>query len=211
MNPETLLILDNSLRYALLTFLSLFLFFVGFASWRSRARKWRLTERFRQRWQHRYQGAGDEPEFFALQINYLRTWFRCGMLAAGLAGFSFLVYSLVPLPFLANFATNPSWQIAPLRLTALQLDRFHEGFSLDGEIWNQTGESIQDLQAVITIWDHNREQLDSVVVKVTPSPLGAKSGGKFSLTYNRNSPLIYGYKVDFLHAEGDEILHQKGF
>ena len=211
MNPETLLILDNSLRYSLLTFLSLFLFFVGFARWRSLVSKWRLTERFRQRWRHQYPGAEEEPEFFALRINYLRTWLRCGVLAAGLAGLSFVVYSLVPIPFLANFATNSSWQIAPLRLTTLQFDRFHEGFSLNGEIWNQTGESIRDLRAVITIWDHNREQLDSVAVNVTPSPLGAKSGGQFSFTYSRNSPLIYGYNVNFVDAEGDEILHQQGF
>jgi len=150
-------------------------------------------------------------------MNRLRTAFHAVLLSALLAGLIFLGVSFLPLPFLDNFASVRDLQEWPLRLTALVYQRTYEGFTLQGEVWNQTKAPIENAQAVVRIWGKDRNLLDTVTVPLEPNSLpppqpGTPSHpGSFNLTYNKNSPFIYGYEVAFLGADGKVIPHIKGF
>ena len=133
------------------------------------------------------------------------------ILSVVLSSLSFLVYAFVPAPFLDNFTTGASWKRAPLRITVLDFDRFHEGFSLNGEIWNQGKETLNDIQILVSVLDHNEEQLDELLVSTAPPDLEAGQTASFELRYAENSSLIHGYQLSFRSGDGTPINHVAGF
>jgi len=147
----------------------------------------------------------------------LKTAFHAVLLSALLAGLFFLGMSFLPLPFLDNFASVRDLQEWPFRLTALVYQRTYEGFALQGEVWNQTRAPIENAQAVVRVWGNDRSLLDTVIVPLEPNSLppsqpgNPSQPGSFNLTYNKNSPFIYGYEVTFQGADGKVIPHVKGF
>ena len=217
MNSETLAIIDNAIRFSLLAFVCFFAFFQIYAALRLRRRTRRLADYFQEEFENHLreealeEAVEEKEDPVVLTSNRLRTAFHSLALAAFLAALCFLLFSFAPLPFFHNFATDLAWQTTPLRLTALSFERFHEGFSLDGEVWNQTQEPIAQLQVVVTIWDHNREPLDEVAVSVSPQPLDAGKAGRFEMRYEKNSPFLYGYQVAFRDGEGSIVPHLEGF
>ena len=122
----------------------------------------------------------------------------------------FLVFVFTPLPFFQNFSAVDSWRITPLRLTAVTYDRYYEGFSLDGEVWNQTQEPMFQLQGVVRIWGTDDKLLDEVKVDIEPSILPGGTPGTFKLQYEKNSPFIQGYQVVFVDQEGQPVPHVTG-
>ena len=184
MNPEVMEIIDRSLQYSLWSFLiffSIFLFYITIRIPKQR-------ERF-----------------------FMRSAVHALMLSGALGMVVALFISLAPLPFLENFATVPLLQVSPLRVTALTFERFHEGFSLEGEVWNQSEEPMEDFKAMIRIWKSERELLEEVSLDVMPRPLPAGTAGTFRLRYARNSPFLYGYDVYFAGGDGEVVPHIKGF
>ncbi len=215
-NPEVLLILDNSLRMALITFLALFFVFLLYALWRRRRVPRDLGDLIEEEIEPQLSEGllgQSEPRQASPPVarNFLRTALRALILASGLATLSFFVYGFAPLPYLHNFATERSWQTQPLRLTALKFERFHEGFSLEGEVWNQTREPIEGLRAIIKIRDRNRDLLDAVEATVRPQPLGPGRKGDFQFRYTENSAFLWGYQVEFHDAQDDILPHVEGF
>ena len=99
----------------------------------------------------------------------------------------------------------------PLRLTTLSYERFHEGFSLRGEVWNQTQDSLQGVTARVQVLGSENELLENVPVPVEPDPLPGRSPGTFQLNYTKNSPFLHGYRVTFESVLGAPIPHIKGF
>lgn len=217
MNAEALQIIDSALRGALLMFLLLFAFFLTYAWFRLRRKRRRLTAYFEEDLQRRVreQLGDDAPEPqrqpYLPKVNRWRTALHSMGLAALAAVFGFLLLSFAPLPFVHNFAAQRAWRTVPLRLTALQYERFHEGFSLKGEVWNQTEKPIDGLHAVVTIWDHDRDTLDKKSLDVSPQPLPPGKAGAFSLRYEENSPFLYGYGIEFIDGGGALIPHLEGF
>ena len=196
LNPEVIQILDRAVRLTLITFLILVacLGLYGFYTFNSR----KLTgsrgeDRFSRRWQ------------------ILRPLLYSIALSVVLGGLSFLFYAFVPAPFLDNFTTAEKWKRAPLRVTVLDLDRFHDGFSLNGEIWNQSGETLDDIQIVVSVLDHNEEQLDELLVSPAPAHLEAGQTASFEVRYAENSTLIHGYLLSFRGSDGTRINHVAGF
>jgi len=181
---KTLQILDNSFRYSLLAFLIILALILAYA----------LLLR-----------SGPAGTSRA------KTAWHAMVLSALLAGFFFLAVSFLPLPFFDNFASVRTLDESPLRLTALVYERTFEGFSLQGEVWNQTASAIENAQARVNIWGNDRQLLDTVIVPLEPNPLPASQPASFKLTYNKNSPFLYGYEVSFLAADGQPIPHIKGF
>jgi hypothetical protein len=185
MSSKTLEILDNALRYSLWAFLVLFLLGVAYLFFVRRKE------------------AG---------VYLIRSFFRVAMFAGLVAAVLFLVVAFTPLSFFDNFATATSLEEpTPLRLTAIVYERFFEGFSLDGEVWNQTGKAMDGIQVQVIVWGKDKKQLDRLLLPVEPSPLPARSPGKFSLRYEENSPFLEGYEVHFVTATGNPIPHVKGF
>ena len=123
----------------------------------------------------------------------------------------FLVFMFTPLPIFKNFAAGDTWKITPLRVTAVTYDRFYEGFSMEGEVWNQTEGPLLQLQTVISIWGTDDKLLDEVKVPVEPTILPGGKAGTFRLLYEENSPFIKGYQVSFLDQEGRVVPHVTGF
>ena len=184
MNASLLEIIDQSLHYSLwgfLIFFSLALFYIAIHLSRQRQR------------------------FF------LRSAAHALVLCAALGVGFFLFISFTPLPFLENFATNSMLEVTPLRLTALTFERFHEGFSLEGEVWNQTTEPLEELKVMVRVWESDRQLLEEVELSVTPRPLPAGSAATFQMRYARNSPFLYGYDIYFVRPDGEVIPHIKGF
>ncbi len=219
MNAETLLILDGAVRVSLTVFLGLFLFFLVFAALRWRRKKKSLARYFEDELASRFADPDGEsappppeqPAPYLPETNRWKTVFHSLALSGGLAALFFFLMCFAPLPFLHNFATERSWRTEPLRLTALSYERFYEGFSLNGEVWNQSQEPIQGLRAIVTIRDRNRDTLDKRILEVKPSPLEAGKAGQFSLRYAEKSPFIYGYQVEFIDGEGSLLPHIEGF
>ena len=208
MNSESLLILDSALRNSLLVFLVSFVFLASYALYRLRRRKRQLADFFEE-----FAGGPAEPEteHFELNPNRLQPILHSMFLAAGCALIAFLFLGFAPVPFVHNFASSTAWQKSPLRLTQIKLDRFHEGFEIEGEVWNQTEEPIDQLQVIVTIWDHEENPLDRLTVNTRPSPLPASRAGTFKVRYEENSPFLAGYAIEFLDGEGALIPHIEGF
>lgn len=217
MSEQILQILDQSLTYSLWAFLLIFIIILFFIALRLKARKRGLADYFREEFEKRFEReiVGEDLakplERYVPLSNRLRMAVHALFISAVLALGCFLVAGFTPISFFDNFATEKRWQTTPLRLTRLNYERFYEGFSLQGEVWNQSEESIRGLRAIIHIWKFDHELLDQVLAPVQPDPFPSRSAGTFSVRYTENSPFLYGYQVSFETADGLEVPHVKGF
>ncbi len=198
MNLELVRILDNALQISLWVFLgSLFLFLLI-----SQARLVRHAVRTR-----------DSAQVEKLNPAYdqSRVAFRSASFSLVLCLLVLAVYLFSPLPGLKNLVNTRSWQLTPLRVTAISWDRIYEGFNLEGEVWNQTDQDMGGLTAVISVVGTYDELLDSLVIPVKPEILGAGEPGTFSVSYKKNSPFIKGYRLGFTDQNGEPVRHISGF
>ncbi len=198
LDPEVLHILDGAARLTLATFLVLFagVGLYNFYSFNSR----RLTGTL-------------HPEEMDLHQPWqiLRPLLSSLVFSSLLALLSFFFYAFVPAPFLDNYATAGGWKRAAVRITSLQFDRFHEGFSLKGEIWNQKEEDLVGMQVVVSVLDHNKEPLARLVVAPVPPTMKSGQTAAFEVRYAENSTLIHGYQLAFQDSDGAPIDHVAGF
>ena len=198
MNQELTGILDNALRFSLWTFLgALFIFLLI-----SRARLVRHAVK-----------TSDSSRAPKLNPAYdqSRIAFRAAASALLLSLLVLAVYIFSPLPGLENLVNSRAWQLTPLRVTAISWDRIYEGFTLEGEVWNQTDEDMRDVNAVISVVGTYDELQDSLVIPVKPEILGAGEPGTFSVSYKKNSPFIKGYRLGFTDQTGEPVRHIAGF
>ncbi|GAB4240661.1 MAG: hypothetical protein Kow00109_15840 [Acidobacteriota bacterium] len=129
-----------------------------------------------------------------------------------LAGSLFLVgYLLLPLPGVQNLVTARDWSFVPLRVTRLQYDRFYEGFSLEGDVWNQSETPLTDLTCHVEILDPEGKVLATVPAAVDPRILEPGSRGRFAMRYTEASPFLAAYRIHFSDAEGRTLAHVEGF
>lgn len=184
MADKTLQILDHSLLYALVAFVAILAIILAYALF-LRPPKAGTTR--------------------------AKTAFHALLLSALLAAIIFLGVSFLPLSFFDNFTAASRLQESPLRLTALVYQRTYEGFSLQGEVWNQTKTPMENVQAVVHVWGNDRQLLDTLTIPLEPNVLAPSQSASFNLTYNKNSPFLYGYDVAFQGADGKVIPHIKGF
>ena len=217
MNERTLEILDQSLKYSLWAFLFIFLVSLCFIALRLKARKQGLVDYLRDEFEKRYQremvgeDLGEVVDGAVPLSNRVRMATKALILSVALAFVCFLLAGFTPLSFFGNFATETTRETGPLRLTLLTYERFFEGFSLEGEVWNQTEEPMTGLKALVSVWKSEQELLDEVSVQVEPDPLPALSAGTFSLRYTENSPFLYGYQVSFENEQNLKVPHVEGF
>lgn len=184
MTDKTLQILDHSLLYSLVAFLVILAVLLAWM---------RLLRR------PKAGATGAKAAFHIVLVSALA------------AAVVFLGASFLPLRFLDNFASVRELQEWPLRLTALVYQRTYEGFTLQGEVWNQTKAPVENIQAVVRVWGRDRQLLDTVWVPLEPNALAPSQAASFNLTYDKNSPFLYGYEVSFQGADGKVIPHIKGF
>jgi len=153
-----------------------------------------------------FAGPPEEPWY-----NPWRISLQSSLLAILLGLFGTLIYLFLPLPFFENFAAGSEWKIVPLRVTAISYDRFYEGFSLEGEVWNQTRDEPLELTARIEVVGNDDKPLDEIEIRVKPSPLEPGKAGTFEIRYTEYSPFIKGYRVAFFSVDGRRIPHLTGF
>jgi len=198
MNQEVLLILDSALKYSLWFFLGTLLLFLLISRARlvRHAIKTENSERVQKL----------NPAFSQSRVasRAVITSLILSMLFLG-------IYLFGPIPGLNNLVNNRVWQLTPLRVTAISWDRLYEGFTLEGEVWNQTEEGMEGLTAVISVVGSYDELLDSLEIKVKPKDLAAGESGTFEVSYKKNSPFIKGYRLGFYNREGKPLLHTAGF
>ena len=217
MGEQTLYILDQSLIYALWAFMVVFLISLFFIRRQLKARKQGLADYFQEEFEQRLEdnlkgkSLSSETASFVFLSDRIRMATRALVLSALLAIACFVVVGFTPLSLFDNFTNRQVWTTAPLRLTLLNYERFYEGFSVDGEVWNQGEEPLTGIRASIQIWGSERDLLEEVSVPVQPDPFLPRSSGTFSLRYTTNSPFLYGYRVLFVNEEGQHMSHVKGF
>lgn len=219
MDHPLLRIVDFPLQVALWVFLVSFLVFLLVVRARIRARKFSLKDYFREEFDRYYRDKLEETssktrrnESWTATWNEYRIVFQVMLLSILLAAGSFVGVSFVPIPYLKNWTGVESLETEPLRLAALSYDRFHTGFSLKGEIWNQGQVPLQGLSARVRIWGRGDVLLEEILAKVTPAVLNPESSGSFDLKYSEKSPsLLYGYEVAFVDSDGVETPHIRGF
>ena len=217
MNERVLEILDQSLKYSLWAFLLTFLASLCFIALQLKARKQGFSDYIREEFEKRYEEEiiGEDPgkvlDRTVPLANRLPMVVQALVVSAVLSFGCFLVVGFTPLSLFGNFATENPSQAVPLRLTLLAYERFYDGFSLNGEVWNQSQESMGGLRALISIWKSDSELLDEITVQVEPDPLSPGSAGVFSLRYTENSPFLYGYQVTFGSDQDLNIPHVQGF
>ncbi len=210
MNSEVLAILDGALRWALLGFLGSFLLLALYSFVRLRRR--RGTAEILQEMESNLATEGPpRPRPAPRRLDWGRPVGVSLLLAGGVGLITFLLAAFAPLPFLDNFATGEAWKQTPLRVTALDYRRFHEGFELRGQVWNQSEDPISAIAVRIEVLDSEREVLETVEAELEPDTLIPASEGRFEVRYTENSPLIYGYRLEFQDAEGARIPHVEGF
>ena len=205
MNPQILEIVDRAVVHSLWIFLVSFVVFLIYARYRLRARLKRVEDLF----------YGDEKKDKKrrdrLPVDEWQLATRTLLVSFLLSLAFFLVFMFTPLPIFKNFAASDTWKITPLRVTAVTYDRYYEGFSMEGEVWNQTEAPLLRISAVISIWGTDEKLLDEVAVPVEPLVLLGGSAGTFRLAYEENSPFIKGYELSFVDQEGRDIPHLVGF
>jgi hypothetical protein len=181
---KTLEILDNSAKYSLWTFLIVLALTLALVfAWRRRqAGQWSI-----------------------------RSALRAAILSLAAGVLAFLITAFTPIAPFENFASVRQLDETPLRLTSLIYERSYEGFTVQGEVWNQSHALMTDLQARIQIWGNDGKALDQVTTPVLPRELAPGQSGAFTVEYLKNSPFLYGYEVAFLSADGKVIPHVKGF
>lgn len=217
MGEQTLYILDQSLFYALWAFMLVFLISLFFIRHQLKTRKQGLADYFQEEFEQHLEDnlkgkfLSSETASFVLLSDRIRMATRALILSILLAVVCFVVVGFTPLSFFDNFANRKVWTTAPLRLTLLNYERFYEGFSVDGEVWNQGEEPLTGLSASIQIWGSERDLLEEISVPVQPDPFLPRSPGTFSLRYTTNSPFLYGYRVLFVNDEGQHMSYVKGF
>lgn len=205
MNPELLNLIDQAVRYSLWVFLSAFLVLLLFVRHQLRSRQKQIIDFYR----------GEEETIptdrLMLSSNQWQMAFKAFVLSLLVAGFVFLTIVFVPVPGLQNTVAGMDLEVAPLRVTALNYERFHEGFSLEGEVWNQGEDPLEALQVTVRIIGNDQKLLDEVTVPVSPSPLSTGVAGSFNLRYTENSPFLRGYQLAFSDSSGRSIDHETGF
>lgn len=204
MMPQSVVIFDQALRLSLWTFIAAFLILLFFAAWRIRKMRRRMADGLKT----------EEPDSALLQRLHVNEWRAIGKALAAscvVASLTFVIACFVPLPSFHNFASGTIWERTPLRVTSIHYERFYEGFSLDVELWNQTGEDLPGVEAVVTVRGDGGEVLDRVSGGVTPNPLPAGQPGSFRIRYAEKSPFIRGYQLSFLDQEGEPLPHVTGF
>jgi hypothetical protein len=208
MNPEATDILDRALVYSLWVFLVSYVVILLVSRSRFRRRKRRLGDLYAEI------AASDQRSrsvSLPLQLNPWRTAMNGLLLALFLASLFFIAYSFVPLPRTTNLVSSTAWQITPLRVTSLRFDRFHEGFSVEGEVWNQTADPVTGLRVAVEVVGTDGKPLDEVMAEVSPQPLPPGRPGIFQVRYAESSPFIRGYKLSFFDGEGENVPHLTGF
>lgn len=197
---------DRIVAFALWWFLGALLLFLLFALSRLRRRRRRLGEL--------YAGgnldASPQTELGRSLLNQWRILLGCVLAASSTSLVAGLALAFLPLPGLQPPA-GKLLEILPLRLTALDYDRFYEGFRLDGEVWNQTEAPLAGLEVVVTVIGLRDETLAEMPAPVSPSPLPPGTAGTFRFEYRENSPFIKGYRVSFRDAAGVPLPHTAGF
>ena len=217
MNERVLEILDQSLKYSLWAFLLAFLASLCFVALRLKARKQGFSAYLREEFEKRHEqeimgeDSGKVLDRTVPLANQLPMVVQALVVSAVLAFVCFLVVGFTPLSLFGNFATENPSQTTPLRLTLLAYERFYDGFSLNGEVWNQSQEPMGGLRALVSIWKSDLELLDEITVQVKPDPLPPGAAGVFNLRYAENSPFLYGYQVTFSSDQDLKIPHVQGF
>jgi hypothetical protein len=217
MSEPVLAILDRALQFSLWVFVGAFLFSLIFIVVRLKSRRKRLIDVYREEYERKHGFAPDERQIqqewprYVPSANRLQMVFHGLIMSVVVAVAAFVVLSLTPLTFFDNFVTGTAWKVEPLRLTALVYERTHDGFSLEGEVWNQAEEEVAGLQAVVTVLGADQEVLDELSLPVEPRTLPAGTPGKFSLKYDKHSPFLYGYRVNFLREDGTTVPFHQGF
>jgi len=207
MNAEIIRILDNAFSFGLWCFLISFVLLLLFARSRLRARRKKLEELYGL-------DSKEDPAAISEKSPWYNPWrisLQSSLLAILLGLFGTLIYLFLPLPFFENFAAGSEWKIVPLRVTAISYDRFYEGFSLEGEVWNQTRDEPLELTARIEVVGNDDKPLDEIETRVKPSPLEPGKAGTFEIRYTEYSPFIKGYRVAFFSVDGRRIPHLTGF
>ena len=206
MNERTLDILDQSLTFSLWIFLAFFTVFLLFVNQSLRTRKRNSLDHQLEK-QHK---TARQNNTFQFLPNETRIIFQTLLLSLGIASLAFILSSFLPITGLENFANLTSRKSVSLRVTSLHHNRSHEGFSLQGEVWNQTQEPMSNLKVIISIWQSDQDLLDTISVPVIPNPVSGGSSGIFKLQYEKYSPLLYGYRLAFENLEGKLISHLEG-
>lgn len=205
MNQEVLNLVDQALRYSLWAFLSTFLVLLLFVRHQLRSRRKQIIDFYRD--------AQEKPvsDRHIPSSNQWQMAIKALFVSFLLAAVVFVTIVFVPVPGLQNTVAGMDLEVAPLRVTALQFERFHEGFSLEGEVWNQGKEPLESLQVTVLIIGSDGKLLDEVSVPVSPSPLQTGTSGSFELRYTENSPFLRGYQLAFRDASYRLINHETGF
>ena len=198
LNPEILEILDSSTRLTLITFLAIFAC-VGLYTFN-------LFNSRELRGSHNSKKV-DNPRPWQVLRPSLNALFFSSIFAL----LAFFFYAFSPAPFLKNFSTSKEWKRAPLRIISLKHTRSYEGFSLKGEFWNQKNKTLENIQVMISIFDHNKDKLEQVKTAPLPSTLEGGKTATFEIEYSNNSSLIYGYQISFHRNDGSSINHVAGF
>jgi len=206
MNAEIVEIIDRAVVYSLWIFLVSFLLLLVYARHRIRARLKRVEDLFDRKEEDRPRELSDR-----LPVNEWVLATRTLTISAVFGLGFFFVFMFTPLPVFDNFTAGDSWKITPLRVTAVTYDRFYEGFSMEGEVWNQTENPLLRLESIVSIWGTDDKLLDEVRVPLEPLVLPGGTSGTFSLLYEKHSPFIRGYQLSFVDQEGRAVPHVTGF
>jgi len=198
MNQELLTIIDNGLTVSLWVFLGALVLFLLVS--RSRLVRHAIKEE-------------DSPKVEKLNpaFNQPRIAIRSVSASLALAILVLVIYLFGPIPGINNLVNSRSWQLTPLRVTAISWDRVYEGFTMEGEVWNQTEEDMEGITAVISIVGSYEELLDSLEIPLKPGILKAGEPAAFEVSYMKNSPFIEGYRLGFIDKEGKPLRHTAGF
>lgn len=82
-------------------------------------------------------------------------------------------------------------------------------FQLYVRLRNISRQPLEDVQAVVTVFDQDGTQLDTLVYPLDMNPLPPAQEVSFNITFTENIP-VYRYTIYFKNKQGKTIPHRQG-
>ncbi len=99
----------------------------------------------------------------------------------------------------------------PLRLTWLEYQHSARGFRLEGRVWNQSKDTLRNVQTIVLALDASGKAIGQANGVVTPADLEPGGSGKFMISCDRTWPEVATHELRFRSGQNVSLKYVEQF
>ena len=99
----------------------------------------------------------------------------------------------------------------PLRLTWLDYQPAARGFRLEGHVWNQSNDTLRNVQATVLALDASGKAIGQANGVVTPGALGPGGSGEFTISCDQTWPEVATHELRFRSSQNVSLEYVQQF